>query len=386
MKRSLRTFVLKAAACLAVTLQTSQGVAQGKAIDPPKSNPKADQLIREAPVQDAYILGPGDAVLIELLDIPEYSGIFNIGPDGTLYVPRLRSLTVEGLTVEELRYLLTQKFNKYVHEPQVFVTPVAYRPIRVYIGGEVLRPGYYDLTQTQSIQSLVSIREENSRYKQYPTAAENGEPKTGLSLRLPTVFDAIRTAGGVTPFSKLDDVTVTRKLSIGSGGGKKRTTLNFLSLLTEGNETQNIRLYDGDSVIISRSPIELRDQIIKASQTNLSSDVISVFITGRVRDPGRKVLPQGASLNQAIASAGGTKLLHGRVEFIRFNRDGSTIHRKFSSNDAESAGSYKNPILMSGDVVRVSDSPVSATANVLNEITAPAIGIYSVFNLLETFK
>jgi len=35
-------------------------------------------------VYDTYILGPGDAVQVELLDVPEYSGVFSIGPDGTL--------------------------------------------------------------------------------------------------------------------------------------------------------------------------------------------------------------------------------------------------------------------------------------------------------------
>ena len=48
-----------------------------------------------------------------------------------------------------------------------------------------------------------------------------------------------------------------------------------------------------------------------------------MYVTGRVRDPGPKVLPQGASLDQALAAAGGQRLLRGRVEFIRLNRDGS---------------------------------------------------------------
>ena len=48
----------------------------------------ADELSRLAPTtpkSDSYILGPGDAVLVELLDVPEYSGVFSIGPDGSIY-------------------------------------------------------------------------------------------------------------------------------------------------------------------------------------------------------------------------------------------------------------------------------------------------------------
>ena len=349
---------------------------------------------------DTYILGPGDAVLIELLDIPEYSGIFSIGPDGTIYLPRLRSLLVEGLTVEELRYFLTQQFRSYVIDPQVFVSPAAYRPIRVYIGGEVQRPGYYYLSGQQGVVGAEqpgsaalpgsmnlgtgiagSITVNDTHALQVGPRIEGVRINRGL--RLPTVFDALRTAGGVTPFSKLSEVSVTRKRPLSSGGGKVRTTLNFLTLITEGNESQNIRLFDGDTIVVSRSPIELREQIIKAGQTNLSPDFVQVYVTGRVRNPGPKVLPQGATLDQALASAGGQKLLRGQVEFVRFNRDGSTDKRKFFVGSVYPVGTYKNPVLMPGDVVNVSESPLSATLTVLNEITTPAVGIYSVYSLFK---
>ena len=164
-----------------------------------------------------------------------------------------------------------------------------------------------------------------------------------------------------------------------------RTKLNFLELIIDGNDKQNIRLLDGDTILVAKSPVELREQIIKAGQTNLSPDFLQVFVTGRVREPGPKVLPQGATLDQAIASAGGQKLLRGQVEFIRFNRDGSTDKRKFFLGGTNPAGSYKNPVLMAGDVVRVNDSPLSATVTVLNEITTPAVGIFSVYSLLNDF-
>ena len=365
----------------------------------------AARSIPTAPIQDAYILGPGDAVVVELLDVPEYSGVFTIGPDGTIYLPRLRSLFVEGLTVEELRYFLTKQFSTYVRDPQVFVSPAAYRPIRVYIGGEVARPGYYYLSGQQgavgfegvgSSAQSGSINLATGQFsgtgtgtgtRMFKTATEVGPQIGGVNinpgLRLPTVFDALRNAGGVTPYSKLSEVSVTRKRPLSSGGGKMRTTLDLFSLITEGNESQNIRLFDGDTVLVARSPIELREQIIKAGQTNLSPDFVRIYVTGRVRDPGSKVLPQGASLDQAIAAAGGQKLLRGQVEFIRFNRDGSTDKRKFFVGGANPAGSYKNPILMAGDVVRVNDSPLSATLSVLNEVTGPALGIYSVYGLLD---
>ena len=337
---------------------------------------------------DAYILGPGDGLQIELLELPELSGLFSIGPDGTIYLPRLRSLYVEGLTIEELRSFLTQQFKPYVRDPQVYIRPVEYRPIRIYVGGEVKRPGYYTLTGVQSITEEITTSSTTSvDYK----SAGISEPVKRSSISggstsatlFPTVFDAIRTAQGVTPYTDLTQVQVTRKQAKAQGGGRIRTKLNFLSLITEGNESQNIRLFDGDIVKVGRSTEVLREQLLQAGQTNLSPQFINVFVSGRVEEPGNIVVPQGANLIQAIDMAGGFKLLHGRVEFMRFTRDGKIDRRIFKYNQGATNDDYRNPVLMSGDVIRIRNSPISATVSVLNEVTGPAIGIYSVYSLFN---
>ena len=169
------------------------------------------------------------------------------------------------------------------------------------------------------------------------------------------------------------------------GGGRIRTNLNFLSLITEGKESQNIRLFDGDVVNVGRSTVVLREQLLKAGQTNLSPQFINVFVSGRVEQPGRVMVPQGANLTQAIDMAGGRKLLHGRVEFVRFTREGEIDRRVFNYNSGAANDDYRNPVLMSGDVIRVRESPLSAMSTVLNEVTAPAVGIYSVYSLFNDF-
>ena len=103
---------------------------------------------------DAYILGPGDRLRIELLDLPELSGEFTIGPDGTVHLPRLRSLHVEGLNIEELKLFLVEQFREYVRQPEVYITPTGFRPVRVYVGGEVARPGYYTIRGPELVQDL----------------------------------------------------------------------------------------------------------------------------------------------------------------------------------------------------------------------------------------
>ncbi len=354
-------------------------------------------------VYDTYILGPGDIVFIELLDIPELSGTFSIGPDGTIYLPRLRALYVEGLSIEELRYFLTQQFKPYVKDPQIYINPVSYRSVRVYVGGEIIRPGYYILSGEQLMtgqppvgQQASSSSIERSQFagrptfsrsrasQQQPGAVNNlSSGNSNSSNRWPTLFDALQAAEGVTPFSNLSDVQVVRQQPLGSGGGRIRANVDFLQLITSGDESVNIRLFDGDVITVSRSPQVMRDQLLAASRTNLSADVVNVFVSGRVKEPGAHSLPQGASLNQAIASAGGAKLLRGKVEFLRFSPDGETDRRLFSFDAGAKSGNYANPVLMSGDVVRVNDSLLSASVEVFNELTGPFVGIYSVYSLFR---
>jgi polysaccharide export outer membrane protein len=358
----------------------------------------AEPAQRSRVVYDTYILGPGDSLQIELLDIPELSGTFAIGPDGTLYLPRLRALYVEGLTVEELRLFLTDQFRTYVRSPQLYIRPVGYRPVRIYVGGEVRRPGYYLLSGSQDLTSLSSSAEASQLsagtagvetrpgLNQVPAGSTTRGPGGGLSTfgaLFPTVFDAIRTAQGITPFSDLAQVQVTRRQPLSSGGGRIRANLNFLALITDGDESQNIRLFDGDVVSVGKSPVVLREQLLKAGQTNLSPQFIQVYVSGRVKTPGGVTLPQGSALTQAITLAGGMQLLKGKVEFVRFTREGEIDRRVFSYSPGAASGSPTNPILMAGDIIRVQDSALSATVGVLNELSAPFVGVYSVYSLFK---
>ena len=202
----------------------------------------------------------------------------------------------------------------------------------------------------------------------------------------PTVFDAIRTAQGITPYSNLSKVQVTRKRALGIGGGRIRTNLDFLSLITDGNESQNIRLFDGDVVAVSKSKVVLREQLLKAGQTNLTPQFMNVFVSGRVKNPGGVTLPQGSVLNQALSLAGGIQLLRGKVEFIRFTREGEIDRRIFKYKPGAASDAPNNPVLMAGDIINVNESILSAGIGVMNELTSPAVGIYSVYSIFNNFN
>jgi polysaccharide export outer membrane protein len=170
---------------------------------------------------------------------------------------------------------------------------------------------------------------------------------------------------------------------MGAGGGKIRTQLNFLSLITQGDESQNIRLFDGDMIFIPKSNLVVREQILKAAQTNLNPQFLTVFVSGRIKSPGPITVPQGASLNQAVIAAGGIKLLSGNVEFLRFTGTGDLDRRVFSYSPGAPAESPKNPILVAGDIITLQESALSAGLTVFSELSAPFVGIYGLYSIFK---
>ncbi len=372
-----------------------------EALSQPKASVQtlAPSLLKDETRADynEYILGPGDTLQIELLDLPELSGVFSIGPDGTLYLPRLRALFVEGLTIEELGYFLVEQFKTYVKSPEIFIRPISYRPVRIYISGEVKRPGYYTLSiakprtiekesllekeRYSSNNTFIDQQSELRSYHSNRVDAYAGMGYDGYVSPLPTLFDAIRAAQGITPYSNLSSVEVTRKQPLSTGGGRKRASLNFITLLTEGDESQNIRLFDGDVVNVPKSDVVMLEQLLQAGQTNISPQYLDVYVSGRVKNPGGVTLPQASSMNQAISLAGGLQLMHGKVEFMRFTGEGEIDRRIFNYNPNAPSDDYRNPVLMAGDIIRVRESLLSAGSTVLNELTAPIVGIYSVYSI-----
>ena len=73
------------------------------------------------------------------------SGDCSIVPDGTIYLLLLHALYIDGVTVDELRYFLTEQLKSFVMRPELYVRPIGYWPIRINVDGEVRRPAYYTL-------------------------------------------------------------------------------------------------------------------------------------------------------------------------------------------------------------------------------------------------
>ena len=111
--------------------------------------------LKNLPLSD-YILGPGDTIKINVSrDYPELETIVKIGREGTIYLPKIKRVYIGGLTINELNELLTKAFLEYVKFPSIEVEVLNYRPIRVYVDGEVENPGLQTIGGAYSLNSSI---------------------------------------------------------------------------------------------------------------------------------------------------------------------------------------------------------------------------------------
>ena len=113
------------------------------------------EYLNKIPEND-YILGPGDNLFVIVSrEIPELTSLINIDGEGTIYLPKLNRIYVEGLTINELKSTLNKAYQKFVKRPSVEVVVTKYRPIRVLVDGEVENPGVQIMTGAYSLTKSV---------------------------------------------------------------------------------------------------------------------------------------------------------------------------------------------------------------------------------------
>jgi polysaccharide biosynthesis/export protein len=111
--------------------------------------------------QSTYVLQPGDTLDISVLQDPSLDRKIAIGPDGTISFPLAGHLRAAGLTAEGLENALTQRLNKnYKSKVDVTVTLSQVSEGfegRVFVTGEVNKPGTYPLTPGTNVMQAIAL-------------------------------------------------------------------------------------------------------------------------------------------------------------------------------------------------------------------------------------
>lgn len=233
------------------------------------------ELKAAPPAETPYTLGPGDRVRITVYQVPDFSGEFLILPDGTITLPLLGLIRVQGLTVTTLSTNLSQRYSEFLKRPIITVSVITPRPLQLAIAGEINSPGTYTLPIS-----------EGQKY--------------------PLVTDLIRQAGGITTVADIRQVQLIRKI----GDRDQVLNLNLWEVVQNANLGQDISLRDGDRIFVptqtALSVAETR-QLAAANFGIESNQEITVTVVGEINRPGAYRVTPSQSTTTVGGSTGGTK-------------------------------------------------------------------------------
>lgn len=106
----------------------------------------SNEMVTDLPVGPDYVLGPGDSVLVSLWGSVSQTLSRLIDHEGRLILPEAGPVMVSGLTMAQAQALAEQTLRPQFHEIHVQLSLARMKSVRIYVVGDVQRPGAYDVS------------------------------------------------------------------------------------------------------------------------------------------------------------------------------------------------------------------------------------------------
>jgi len=181
---------------------------------------------------DPYVIGPDDTLRITVVQHPEWSGEFTVGPDRRIVIPGMGEFAVGGMGKDGAETALRDSMERYINNPRVSVEIVKYASQVIYVLGEVNRPGRYSTE--------------------------------GKAL---TLRDAVILAGLPTRYAADSRVYVITP----APGKPRQQVINLCRILNRGEMRRNIALKPGDIVYVPQSILGMINEFLGVLLSPLSS-------------------------------------------------------------------------------------------------------------------
>jgi polysaccharide export outer membrane protein len=176
--------------------------------DPPKGGTAAP--VAAAANEAEYKIGAQDVLRIDVWKEPEISRTAPVRPDGRISLPLINDVQAAGLTATQLSAVIADGLRKYITNPQVTVGVTEINSRRVYVTGEVTKPGAFALLPNM------------------------------------TVLQALSSSGGFSQFAKLKSIYVLRT----QDGKQVRHPFNYKAVVSGKKPELNIPLQPGDVIVV----------------------------------------------------------------------------------------------------------------------------------------
>jgi len=113
--------------------------------------------ISNIPVPENYQVGPGDTIIIQLYGKINVEYRLVITREGKLLIPDLGPVNVSGLTFDEVKKQLSDRFSKRIIGANASITMGELRTLQIYIFGEVEKPGLYTISSLSTFMNAIMV-------------------------------------------------------------------------------------------------------------------------------------------------------------------------------------------------------------------------------------
>lgn len=225
-------------------------------------------------------------------------------------------------------------------------------PLNIVVVGEVFRPGTHTLN------------------------AENNEQQ------IPTVTQAIKSAGGITSLADIRNIEVRRLTRTGE---EKVIAVDLWQLLQSGDVREDVVLQEGDTIAIPKATALNPAESAALAAASFAPETIQVYVVGEVAEPGAIEVAPNTALNQALLAAGGftSRADYGDVELVRLNPNGTVTKQAIRVNLEQGIDDGSNPPLLQNDVVVVRRSGIAQFADTVGEILSPLRDFLPIISILR---
>ncbi|MEH2410794.1 SLBB domain-containing protein [Nostoc sp.] len=247
-------------------------LAQGQPLPPTTQTPTTSTQL-----DTNYSLGGGDLIRVNVFEVPEYTGEYQIPPGGAINLPLIGSVSVLGFTTEQAADEIARRYARFLKRPLISVNLLSPRPINIFVAGEVTRPGAYTLSLS-------------------------GGAGNNPGVQYPTILAALTTAQGVTLAADVTQVQLRRKIGRSS---EQTVSVNLKELIQTGRLTQDITLRDGDTIVVPTATnfnVAESRNIFAANFAASQTTPRTVTIIGEVNRPGSYLVTPGNTDAQAGAT------------------------------------------------------------------------------------
>jgi polysaccharide export outer membrane protein len=152
--------VLTVTACAGMAPESGGDVAElggetARAAPAPDVGGETDRVA--ASDLEVYRLRAGDVVQISVWNNAELSREVTVAPDGAFQFPFVGEIEAAGRTLPELESVMREQLTPHVVSPQVSASLTELRSYRIYVTGEVTRPGAFDLYGPVSVVQAIAM-------------------------------------------------------------------------------------------------------------------------------------------------------------------------------------------------------------------------------------